>query len=57
VDNPSPDEIISGHLMRAYFWRKEATTRFAGRPEAKICLEHAQHVETLAELERLRKLD
>ena len=44
-------------VIEAYYWRNEAATRFAGRPEAKVCIEHAQHGETLAELERLRALD
>jgi hypothetical protein len=43
-------------LLKARCWRQEAV-RFAGRPEAKVCLEHARHAETVAELERLRKLD
>ena len=54
---PTADETIEALLLKARCWRDEAK-RFAGRPvEAKVCLEHAQHAETLAELERLRKLD
>jgi hypothetical protein len=51
------DEIIKNILLKASCWRQEAK-RFAGRPaEAKVCLEHVQDAETLAELERPRKLD
>jgi hypothetical protein len=51
------DETIEALLLKAMCWRAEAK-RFADRPaEAKVCLEHAQEAETLAELERLRKLD
>jgi hypothetical protein len=56
METPSPDAIIEGLLRRAYYWRQEAA-HFAGRPKEKVCTEHAQRVETLAELERLRKLD
>jgi hypothetical protein len=53
----TPDETIEALLLKALCWRAEAK-RFGSRSvEAKICLEHAQHAETLAELERLRKLD
>jgi hypothetical protein len=53
----TPDDTIEALLLKAMCWRAEAK-RFAGRSvEAKVCLEHAQHAETLAELERLRKLD
>jgi hypothetical protein len=51
------DEIIENLRLKAYFWRNEAATRFAGRPEADVCLAHARHAETLAELERLKALD
>jgi hypothetical protein len=50
------DETIENLLLKAFYWRQEAK-RFAGRPEAKICREHSERAETLAELERLRKLD
>jgi hypothetical protein len=53
----SADEIIANLLLKAHYWRQEAATRFKGRPEAKYCIEYAEHAETLAELERLRKLD
>jgi hypothetical protein len=36
----SADDIIENLLLKAHYWRQEAATRFAGRPEAKICLEH-----------------
>ena len=58
MEELSADDIIANFLLKARYWRQEAATRFAGRPaEAKVCLEHARHAETVAELERLRKLD
>src|SRR5215471_12568146 len=52
----SADDTIENLLLRAKCWHQEAA-RFAGPPEATICRENAQSADTLAELERLRKLD
>ena len=56
-----PSGTVKNYLSeRAYGFLTpdDRRRRFAGRSvEAKVCLEHAQHAETLAELERLRKLD
>jgi hypothetical protein len=57
MEELTSDEIIANLRLKAHYWRQEAATRFAGRPEEKWCLDYAQHAETLAELERLRKLD
>jgi hypothetical protein len=51
------DEAITNLLLKAKYWRQEAATRFKGRPEEKFCIQYAEHAETMAELERLRKLD
>src|SRR5262249_23206363 len=48
-------DIVTHLREKAFYWRQEAE-RFAGRPEELICLEHARHAETLAELERLKRL-
>jgi hypothetical protein len=52
----SADDAIEALLMKAAVWRAEAK-RFGRSFEASVCLQHAREAETLAELERLRKLD
>jgi hypothetical protein len=56
MNEPTVDDIIESLLLKAMVWRAEAR-RFGRSVEARLCLEHAQHAETLAELERLRALD
>ena len=55
----TPEEIIASLKSKAAHWRREAEVAAAeNQPEAAAaCLDYAQHIETLIELERLKMLD